>query len=214
MFGLPAQSLEFALQDLEIAVSYKLDHISWYQLTIEQNTLFYHQKPSHLPNDDLQWTMQTAGQRYLAKQGYQQYEISAYAKPEQQCQHNLNYWKFGDYLGIGAGAHGKLSLLRPTNIIRSIKSKSPEHYLKNTTATLTKIAAEELPLEFLMNQLRLKAGFSLEHYESKTGLESSSLEPALSTCVDQSLLIKNESTYYCTEKGWNFLDEILKIFIN
>ncbi len=213
MFGLPNQTNQEMVNDIETAINFDPNHISFYQLTLEPNT-YFHKFPPVLPKDDDIFNGQIQCQKLLSESGYMQYEISAYAKENTYCQHNLNYWKFGDYLGIGAGAHGKLSLLPPTNIIRSIKSKSPEHYLKNTSATLTKIVAEELPLEFLMNQLRLKAGFSLEHYKSTTGLEISSLQPALSTCVDQSLLIKKKSTYYCTEKGWNFLDEILKIFIN
>jgi oxygen-independent coproporphyrinogen-3 oxidase len=211
MFGLPAQSLEFALQDLEIAVSYKLDHISWYQLTIEQNTLFYHQKPSHLPNDDLQWTMQTAGQRYLAKQGYQQYEISAYAKPEQQCQHNLNYWKFGDYLGIGAGAHAKIT--EATSITRLTKQRHPYSYIQNRQAKATTLTAEEASLEFMINALRLTEGFIEREFIENTGLNLSYIETPLQQAYIKGWLNKEKGRIYPTKIGKRFLDDLLSLFV-
>ncbi|EDN69790.1 oxygen-independent coproporphyrinogen III oxidase [Beggiatoa sp. PS] len=134
MFGLPGQTLDAALEDLQTAVAFQPFHISWYQLTIEPNTLFYHQPPA-LSDDDLLWDMQTAGQTYLAAQGYYHYEISAYAKPAQQCQHNLNYWKFGDYLGIGAGAHAKITNTSKINfglqITRFSKQRHPRTYLQS-----------------------------------------------------------------------------------
>jgi oxygen-independent coproporphyrinogen-3 oxidase len=213
MFGLPNQSSQEMINDVRTAIKMHPSHISFYQLTLEPNT-YFHNSPPVLPKDDDIFNGQIKCQSLLAESGYMQYEISAYAKENAYCQHNLNYWKFGDYLGIGAGAHGKFSRLRPTNIIRSIKAKSPEHYLKNKTASLTKIPTEELPLEFLMNQLRLKTGFSLAHFQTSTGLGASALEPALSNCVSQNLLTKKDNTYFCTEKGWNFLDEVLKKFIN
>jgi oxygen-independent coproporphyrinogen-3 oxidase len=166
-----------------------------------------------LPQDDAIFAGQTECQALLKASGYQQYEISAYAKEGARCQHNINYWTFGDYLGIGAGAHGKLSLSCPHNIVRSLKPKSPEQYLNNTRSSLTKIATEELPLEFLINQLRLKSGFTLHHYHTITGLDPSILEPALSTCINENLLTQQDNIYSCTEKGWNFIDNILEKFI-
>jgi oxygen-independent coproporphyrinogen-3 oxidase len=151
----------------------------------------------------------------LADHGYQQYEVSAYSKQGMQCRHNVNYWQFGDYLGIGAGAHGKISQILPQSIIRSFKPKSPEQYLSNThqNGGADAIAVAELPLEFIMNHLRLKQGFSLEAYQAATGLAPATLEPALSACVQQNLLIRQNDHYYCSEQGWNFLDNILENFL-
>ena len=215
MFALPAQSLEFALKDLETAVSYHPDHISWYQLTIEQNTLFYHQKPVHLPNDDLQWRMQTAGQLYLAEQGYQQYEISAYAKPRQQCQHNLNYWKFGDYLGIGAGAHAKIT--DATGITRLTKSRHPYNYIQNSQANIsniTKLTPEETSLEFMINALRLLEGFTEQDFIENTGLNIARIKNTLEQAYTKGLLIKQNKRIYPTETGVRFLDDLLSLFVS
>ena len=212
MFGLPEQSNKEMLNDVKTAIDLNPNHISFYQLTLEPNTYFYH-SPPQLPQDDSIFIGQIECQSLLKESGYQQYEISAYAKEDKRCQHNINYWTFGDYLGIGAGAHGKLSLLRPTNIVRTLKPKSPEQYLNSTTAYLSTIAQDELPLEFLINQLRLKSGFTIDHYQSVTGLDSSTLEPALSACIDQKLLTLQEDTYFCTDKGWNFIDSVLEKFI-
>ncbi|MCK5831466.1 MAG: radical SAM family heme chaperone HemW [Methylococcales bacterium] len=212
MFGLPDQSNQNMLNDIQTAIDLNPNHISFYQLTLEPNT-YFHKFPPQLAKDEQIYTGQTQCQSLLAKSGFIQYEVSAYAKDNAHCQHNLNYWQFGDYLGIGAGAHGKLSLLHPTNMVRTSKPKSPEQYLKDRSPSLTKISLEELPLEFLMNQLRLKAGFNLAHYQSSTGLAPSTLEPALTTCLNQGLLTKQNNHYSCTAKGWDFLDEILKKFI-
>ncbi len=212
MFGLPAQSLELALQDLETAVSYQPDHLSWYQLTIEPNTFFYHQKPAHLPNDDLQWTMQTAGQRYLAEQGYQQYEISAYAKPGQQCQHNLNYWKFGDYLGIGAGAHAKIT--EATGITRLTKQRHPHSYLQNRQANATILTPEETSLEFMINALRLVEGFMEQEFIENTGLNLAYIENTLQQAYTKGWLIKDKGQIYPTETGRRFLDDLLSLFVS
>lgn len=212
MFGLPEQSNQDMLNDVQTAIDLNPNHISFYQLTLEPNT-YFHKFPPQLPKDDQLFAGQIQCQALLAESGFIQYEVSAYAKNNAQCLHNLNYWQFGDYLGIGAGAHGKLSLLPLTNMVRSVKPKSPEQYLKDRSSSLTKITLEELPLEFLMNQLRLKSGFNLEHYQSSTGLDSSTLEPALSTCVNQGFLSKQNNHYSCTDKGWDFIDEILKKFI-
>ncbi len=214
MFGLPKASAEDSLTDLATAVSLKPTHISFYQLTLEPNT-YFHKFPPKLPNDELIFNTQKDCQQMLVEQGYQQYEVSAYSQPGFQCQHNVNYWQFGDYLGIGAGAHGKISLQMPDQIIRSYKGKSPEQYLsslpKNGGAEF--ISTNELPLEFIMNHLRLKQGFSLEAYQASTGLAVDTLEPALSACVRQDLLIQHNNQYACSNKGWNFLDSILEKFI-
>ncbi len=212
MFGLPEQTNEQMLADVQSAINLQPSHISFYQLTLEPNT-YFHKFPPQLPIDDLVFSGQIQCQKLLAESGYLQYEISAYARNKAYCQHNLNYWRFGDYLGIGAGAHGKLSLFNPDNIIRTTKQKSPEHYLKNNKAIVNKIKSEVLPVEFLMNQLRLKAGFNSDHFQASTGLELATLEPALSVCVNEGLLVKRENCYLCSEQGWNFLDVVLEKFI-
>ncbi len=212
MFGLPRQTNQEMLKDVETAIIMQPSHISFYQLTLEPNT-YFHKYPPKLPEDEQLYQGQQQCQQLLAKSGYKQYEISAYAKDNAQCQHNINYWQFGDYLGIGAGAHGKLSIAKPNKILRTTKPKSPEQYLNRATASISEIAVEELPIEFLMNQLRIKAGFSLDKYQAMTGLDSATLEPALTQSVKQGLLIQQDQHFYCSEKGWNFLDSLLEHFI-
>lgn len=215
MFGLPGASPDSSKVDIETAISLDPTHISFYQLTLEPNTWF-HKFPPKLPDDEIIFATQRQCQKILAEQGYQQYEVAAYSKQGRQCRHNVNYWQFGDYLGIGAGAHGKISLELPHRIIRSFKPKSPEQYLSNphNNAGADAIAVSELPLEFSMNHLRLKQGFTLEAYQAATGLAATTLEPALSDCVNQNLLIQENNHYYCSEQGWNFLDNILEKFIH
>jgi len=212
MFGLPKQSNKEMLNDVETAIKLQPSHISFYQLTLEPNT-YFHKFPPRLPESDHIYAGQVQSQQALADAGYLQYEISAYAKNNTKSQHNLNYWQFGDYLGIGAGAHGKLSLSRPNNIIRTMKHKSPEQYLKDYQAIKTTINTEELPLEYVMNQLRLKDGFNIQAYERSTGLDISTLQVGLSGCLKQGLLIQKNEHYLCSDKGWDFLDHILEKFM-
>ncbi len=212
MFGLPNQTPKQMLEDIQTAIDLNPSHISFYQLTLEPNT-YFHKFPPVLPEHEQLFLAQTLSQQRLADTGFQQYEISAYAKNNLVCQHNVNYWQFGDYLGIGAGAHGKISLAQPEDIIRTTKQKKPEQYLKNNRATVTKISTKELPLEFMMNQLRLKAGFTLKNFQSATGLNSETLDFALSNCINENLLIECDGHYYCSDKGWNFLDNVLEKFI-
>ncbi|EGW23507.1 radical SAM family heme chaperone HemW [Methylobacter tundripaludum] len=214
MFGLPGATPESSKIDIQTAVSLKPTHISFYQLTLEPNTWF-HKFPPKLPDDETIFRTQKECQQLLAEHGYQQYEVSAYSKQGLQCRHNVNYWQFGDYLGIGAGAHGKITQSLPQSIVRSFKPKSPEQYLSNShkNGGADVIAVADLPLEFIMNHLRLKRGFMLEDYQAATGLAATTLEPALSDCVKQNLLIRQNNHYYCSEQGWNFLDNILEKFI-
>lgn len=210
MFGLPEQTNQQMLADVETAIKLNPSHISFYQLTLEPNT-YFNRFPPALPEDDQIYSGQIQCQQLLAASGYIQYEISAYAKNSAYCQHNINYWRFGDYLGIGAGAHGKLSTAE--KIIRTTKPKRPEDYLNDHKANIMTIPLDELALEFLMNQLRLKAGFTIDHYQAVTGLSGQSLEPALSRCVKQGLLIEQDQHYHCSEQGWNFLDDLLGQFV-
>ncbi len=213
MFGLPGSSISDSGQDIKTAISLEPKHISFYQLTLEPNTYFY-KHPPRLPNDDQIFKFQLNGQKYLHKARYHQYEISAYAKADFQCSHNLNYWQFGDYLGIGAGAHGKITTHRPKQITRTIKPKHPEQYLKDPLkGEHRNVLVTELALEFLMNHLRLKAGFSVADFITKTGLPFSSIEATLGKLMQQDLILKKAQQYQCSEKGWNFLDDILEQFI-
>ncbi|MCK5897434.1 MAG: radical SAM family heme chaperone HemW, partial [Cocleimonas sp.] len=214
MFGLPNSTSKDSKQDIKTAIGLEPQHISFYQLTLEPNTYFYSHPPK-LPTDDQIFTTQKDCQNFLHEQGYYQYEISAFAKENFLCQHNLNYWQFGDYLGIGAGAHGKITLNQPEQIARTRKPKHPEHYLKTSQQINNSkfIPVPELPLEFMMNQLRLKNGFSRESYVTATGLPLDSLEPALTKLIKRGLIIENRKHYKCSEQGWNFLDDILECFI-
>ena len=212
MFALPEQTEAEAVADINQAIDLEPSHLSLYQLTLEPNT-YFHRFPPKLPQDELIFTIQKSCQQILAEKGFKQYEVSAYAKAEFQCRHNLNYWQFGDYLGIGAGAHGKISQQLPNQIYRSVKIKNPQLYLEKIGMTNQPILVDALPLEFMMNQLRLKQGFSLENYQKVTGLPKMTLEPALTMSLSQKLLSKRQKSYFCTEKGWNFLDTVLEKFI-
>ncbi|MDD5274831.1 MAG: radical SAM family heme chaperone HemW [Methylovulum sp.] len=215
MFGLPGATSKSNRLDIETAIGLKPKHISYYQLTLEPNT-YFHKFPPKLPNDEANFVTQQNARTLLADYGYQQYEVSAYSQLGFQCAHNLNYWRFGDYLGIGAGAHGKITQALPHAIVRTVKPKSPEHYLSSTHKQdgATAISGNDLPLEFVMNHLRLKRGFTLAAYQSATGLTPDTLEPMLSACLAQGLIIYQEHHYACTAQGWNFLDSILEKFLS
>lgn len=213
MFGLPQQSIKQALTDLEFAVSCTPTHISWYQLTIEPNTNFY-SHPPRLPGDDTIFDMQDAGQTFLAKEGYNQYEISAYSQIGRRAAHNLNYWRFGDYLGIGAGAHGKITQAKEGHIIRTRKTRQPKHYLdlqKKMTTETKVVAKTELPLEFMMNAMRLYDGADLGLFETRTGLTSDTIKNQLLSLREQGLL--EHEQLKPTTKGRNFLNDLLSPFV-
>jgi oxygen-independent coproporphyrinogen-3 oxidase len=214
MYGLPGADPQDSKNDIQTAISLKPAHISFYQLTLEPNT-YFHKYPPPLPDDDAIFATQVTCQKILADHHYHQYEISAYSRPGMQCQHNLNYWQFGDYLGIGAGAHGKFSQALPDRVVRSIKCKNPEHYLtrKKSFGNTKLVLENDLPLEFMMNHLRLKQGFDSTSYQNRTGLPLETLEPALSVNLSQGLLIKQGNRYVCTDRGWLFLDTLLQPFV-
>ncbi|MEN8259027.1 MAG: radical SAM family heme chaperone HemW [Pseudomonadota bacterium] len=217
MFGLPGQTPESARRDVETATALEPVHISYYQLTLEPNTLF-HRHPPLLPGDEEIWAIQRKSQEMLAQQGFLQYEISAYARQGFHSRHNLNYWKFGDYLGIGAGAHGKITEPQDQTVMRYWKLKHPRRYLAcacgaDRIGGRNLIPADELPLEFMMNVLRLKQGCEKRLFIERTGLPLSALEPAYSDCVAEGLLKEHPTHIVCTHSGWNFLDEILQRFI-
>lgn len=219
MHGLPNQSLENALDDLKTAISLNPSHISWYQLTIEPNTIF-HSKPPTLPVDDILWDIQDKGVKLLKEAGYHQYEISAYAKEGFQCQHNLNYWQYGDYLGIGCGAHGKITNQQTNNIVRTVKVKHPKGYLDNDRDFLhqtTEVPNDERAFEFMMNQLRLHRAFSASEFQTSTGLCIDSILPKLEIAQQKKLLEKkeqpNESYWQVTTTGKRYLNDLLEIFL-
>lgn len=222
MHGLPNQNIENALDDLKTAISLNPNHISWYQLTIEPNTAFY-SKPPTLPVDDVLWEIQEQGVKLLSEAGYQQYEISAYAKPGYQCQHNLNYWQFGDYLGIGCGAHGKITDTTENKIIRTVKVKHPKGYLDQDREYLDKISpvqTSELPFEFMMNQLRLRQSFTLAQYQARTGLSYTSALPTLNIAKQKKLMQEKPTqdnilnNQWCvTELGHKYLNDLLELFL-
>lgn len=212
MFGLPAQDRQQALADLEAGIDLKPEHISWYQLTIEPNTVFWH-RPPVLPEDSAIEAMQEAGLALLQRAGYRRYEISAFALANHQCRHNINYWVFGDYLGVGAGAHGKLTDPDSGRILRTRKTRQPKHYLSADCLT----AAEEVdrnarPLEFLMNALRLRTGFTVGQFESHTGIAFGVIEEKLKCLVDQRLLEMNGKRVSATARGYRLLDSVLGEF--
>ena len=214
MHGLPEQSIEDALSDLKIAISQQPTHLSWYQLTMEPNTQFWSQPPT-LPDDEVLWDIQEAGQALLAEHGYQQYEVSAYAQATRQAQHNLNYWQFGDFLGIGAGAHGKLTQA-DGRIMRTWKTRAPKDYLNAQKAFLAGsrvLTDEELPFEFLMNALRLNQGVPSRLYTERTGLSLESLAKARLAAEERGLLVKDPNRLVASKEGQLFLNDLLQYFL-
>lgn len=215
MHGLPDQSLDHALSDLRQAIALKPTHISWYQLTLEPNTVFWNQPPV-LPEDDTLWDIQEAGQALLAEHGYAQYEVSAYAQAGRPARHNLNYWSFGDFIGIGAGAHGKLS--HPDGrIVRTWKTRLPKDYLnpaKSFQAGEKSLSNDEMPFEFLMNALRLTAGVESRLYPERTGLSLDTLAEGRREAEQSGLLQVEPSRLAATERGQLFLNDLLQQFLN
>lgn len=214
MHGLPEQSVADALGDLEQAIALAPTHLSWYQLTMEPNTVFWSQPPE-LPEDDTLWDIQEAGQARLAAAGYGQYETSAYAQPGSQARHNLNYWGFGDFLGIGAGAHAKLSAPDGT-LLRTWKTRLPKDYLdpaKAFQAGAKPLAPADLPFDFMMNALRLVDGVPAAWYPQRTGQSLDSLAPALAAARRAGLLAEDEERLRPTARGQLFLNDLLQSFL-
>ncbi len=226
MYALPQQTLEEALEDVRTACALKPAHISYYQLTLEPGTVF-HTRPPRLPDEDEAWQMQIAGQKLLANEGYVQYEVSAYAREGARCRHNLNYWLFGDYLGIGAGAHGKLSLTLPQGILRTSKPKQPREYQEQVRRASPRegvaadaaigessfIAPKDLPFEFMLNVLRLNEGFSVRDYRIRTGLEMASIESKLVAAQQRGLITTRAGGWRPTELGRRFLNDLQASFL-
>lgn len=215
MHGLPEQSLADALHDLQDGLSFNPPHLSWYQLTIEPNTLFY-QRPPALPHEDILISIQDEGKKYLAQAGMQQYEVSAYAKPGHECRHNRNYWEFGDYLGIGAGAHSKITHFDEQKIVRHWQIKHPTEYLKRkglATANTSILNEKDIIFEFMLNALRLTQGISCELFMERTGLTLPSLEPMFSKAIQQNLLTNDKTILQPTALGQRFLNNLVGMFL-
>jgi putative oxygen-independent coproporphyrinogen III oxidase len=242
MYALPQQTLEEAALDVRTACALAPAHISYYQLTLEPGTVF-HSRPPPLPDEDAAWQIQSTGQRMLAEAGYVQYEVSAYAREGRRCRHNVNYWLFGDYLGIGAGAHGKLSFELPQRILRTTKPKQPREYQEQVRrAPLSHcavggavtsgaapsvgdarygtvigdsafIAVADLPFEFMLNALRLNEGFSAADYRHRTGLELDSVSGRLAKAEERGLLANRADGWCATELGRRFLNDLQASFL-
>lgn len=214
MHGLPGQSAQDASTDLETAIACQPAHLSWYQLTIEPNTVF-HKRPPLLPVEDALADIQEHGEQLLAQNGFSQYEVSAYSRAGFQCRHNHNYWSFGDYLAIGAGAHGKISF-SDGRILRYAKTRAPADYLgaanSQHPATSKYIATQDLAGEFMLNALRLNSGFSIDTFASRTGLEAAALEPLLGQLIDRELLQQDSAGVRTTPLGRRFLDTVVAEF--
>jgi putative oxygen-independent coproporphyrinogen III oxidase len=214
MYALPGQTLEAALADVTQACELGPRHLSYYQLTLEPGTVFF-SRPPPLPDEDLAWEMQSAGQALLARHGHVQYEVSAYAQAGARSRHNLNYWTFGDYLGIGAGAHGKLSFARPGRIVRTVKPKQPREYQLRIAEPGERhvIAATDLPFEFMLNALRLNEGFTLSRYCDTTGLGPESIEAPLLRAVERGLMEPAAAGWRATGLGLRFLNDLQATFL-
>ena len=212
MHGLPEQTLEQALYDLKLAVENGATHVSWYQLTIEPNTVFFRTQPI-LPLDDVLEEIQAQGEAYLTAQGFVNYEVSAWRK-EKPSAHNLNYWQFGDYLAIGAGAHGKVT--QPDGVYRFQKTRLPKDYLAKVPAEhvqFKRIEADDMPFEFMMNALRLNQGVDAKLYAERTGLSLAGLDEILSSLRARKLMVDDQTRISCTEQGHVFLNSVLEEFL-
>ncbi len=217
MYALPEQTLAGALADVERALALQPTHLSHYQLTLEPNTVFA-AKPPPLPDEDSAWDMQEACQQRLANAGFVQYEVSAYAHDGRCSAHNLNYWGFGDYLGVGAGAHGKLSTGANGRIVRTTKLKSPRSYLERFArgeafGTNAEVAPADLPFEFMMNALRLNEGVARVTFAQRTGMPEAMLDPTLAQATSRGWLVADTDRFAATELGRRYLNDVIGLFL-
>lgn len=218
MYALPEQTLEEALVDVRTACELEPTHLSYYQLTLEPGTVF-HARPPPLPDDEAAWRIQSEGQLLLAAAGYRQYEVSAYAREGFQCRHNLNYWRFGDYLGLGAGAHGKLSLELPAKIVRTAKPKQPRDFQERVAQASVGvgerhcIAITDLPFEFMLNALRLNEGFTGQCFEASTGLSVEAFKAPMWESMQRGLIHRTGIGWRPTDLGRRFLNDLQTAFL-
>ncbi|MBN9286480.1 MAG: YggW family oxidoreductase [Gammaproteobacteria bacterium 39-13] len=214
MFGLPEQTLEEGLADINMAILQQPTHISWYELTLEPNTFFWHHPPT-LPQDDDIITLQEQGQVLLADSGFMQYEVSAYSK-NRPCQHNLNYWSFGDYAAIGAGSHAKMTDMQTQKISRLHHYRHPKQYMDTTQGFVQadqQIDADQLAFEFMLNALRLKDGVPTKIFTERTGLSLDVIRPQLLQAQQKGLMIPFEERICTTPLGFRFLNDVIEIFL-
>jgi len=217
MFALPGQDMAACMQDVEQALSYGTEHLSMYHLTLEPNTVFA-KYPPELPDDDTSAAMQDAVEARLAAAGLQRYEVSAYAKPGARSRHNLNYWEFGDYLGLGPGAHGKLSF--HDRIVREARLRNPDTWMASAMARdgshiaeSRQVGPDELPFEFMLNALRLKEGVSAASFEERTGLSLAAMSRPLQAASAKGLLDADPTRLRATALGWRFLNDLQEMFL-
>jgi oxygen-independent coproporphyrinogen-3 oxidase len=219
MYALPGQTLAMAEDDVERAIALQPTHVSHYQLTLEPNTVFAARTPAGIPDEDSAWDMQESCQARLAAAGYAQYEVSAYALPGRQCAHNLNYWRFGDYLGIGAGAHGKLTLGASQQVLRRWKVKHPTDYLlkAGTAAAIggdEVLSAERLPFDFMLNALRLNDGVPMSMFEARTGLARAAIAGRVTIARERGWLDADDDWLRPTELGRRFTNDVIGLFLD
>jgi len=215
MYALPGQTLADLEADVRTALAFSPPHLSVYHLTLEPNTYFAKYPPA-LPPEDEAWAMLDRITELTAESGLQRYEVSAYARDGHQCAHNLNYWQFGDYLGIGAGAHGKLSFAH--RLARPVRVREPRLYMEralagDAVASAKEVKRSELPFEFMLNALRLREGFELQRFMERTGLPLSSIEPALKQALDKGLIERDAGRVRPTERGFDFLSDLQALFL-
>jgi oxygen-independent coproporphyrinogen-3 oxidase len=218
MYALPGQSLAMALHDVERAIALRPQHLSHYQLTLEPNTVFAAQPPAGIPVEDEAWDMQERCIEAMAAAGFAQYEVSAYAQPGRQCAHNLNYWRYGDYLGIGAGAHGKLTLGAAAEIRRRWKLKNPRGYLAaagrpGSIGGDEPVAPAQRPFDYMLNALRLVEGFGLADFEARTGLSRAVIAAKLGLARDRGWLEVDDARVVPTELGRRFTNDVISLFL-
>lgn len=216
MYGLPQQTKADALADLNQALSYPITHLSWYELTLEPNTAFYHRPPER-PDEDVRAAMWVAGRAMLAQQGMQAYEVSAYAHPGHACRHNLNYWQYGDYIGVGAGAHGKITDLDSGEVTRYWKPKHPKAYLAANppfAAEQTVSTQAERCFEYMLGATRLVQPLSLSHCQARTGLPATYVTPLLAQAQQQGWLSQQDhDTWHITDLGQRYLNDLQTLFL-
>jgi len=218
MFALPGQTPDMAQRDIERAIALGVEHISYYQLTLEPNTVFFARPPSGLPDDDRSYALQETSFQRLSAAGYERYEVSAFCQPGQACRHNLNYWSFGDYLGVGAGAHGKITD-SGGRIRRTLKTAHPASYLREASGEGIRrqtraLDGDDIAFEFMLNALRLEAGFSLGLFTARTGLPAEALEPRLRAAEAAGLMARGDGdTWRPSELGFRFLNDLQARFL-
>lgn len=217
MFALPNQTIEQAIHDINQAIAFQPPHLSHYQLTLEPNTPFY-KNPPVLPEDDLAWEMQLACQAHISSAGYEHYEVSGYAQKGHQCRHNLNYWQFGDYIGLGAGAHGKITSPPEGKVWRTQMPASPGGYIEEMTRSnpgrTVQVSDEDASFEFMLNALRLQAGFDLSLFTQRTGLPIARIEPQLALMQAQDWAkISSTGKLTLTTQGQHYLNDVVSLFL-